>query len=424
MREGLAALAALAEFTRALARASSWRFALRNVARQPRRSAVVLAAVAIGLGGLVLAMALNFGMVFQMVETVIRTELGDLQVHASAWDASAPLEARLPLASTLAALRADAAALRGVAPRLRGEALVFSPRASVGVRVIGVDPAREPEVSTLASLLTDGAWWGAESRRVLIGEGLARRLQARRGDKLVLSVQDAHGELTGGAFRVGGLLRAPSRELDEAVVLVRLDEAQQLFGVGAEISEVALAAAPGADLEGLKRQLGATLGDTARVETWRELQPLLVMMIELFDQLGWIVYAAIFVAMAFGIANVLLMSVFERTREIGMLLAIGMPPARMVAIVLAEALFLVATGVTLGFALGFGAVWALRGGIDLSFWAEGMRAFGMPTRLVPVARGGDVFVPSAVALVTALVASAWPALRAVRTRPADAVRHV
>jgi ABC-type lipoprotein release transport system permease subunit len=413
--------AALGALVDALARPSTWRLALRNVARQKRRSAVVLAAVSIGLGGLVLAMALNFGMVFQMAETVIRTELGDLQVHAAAWDESAPLDARLPLADTLLALRGGA--LRGAAPRLRGEALVFSPRASVGVRVVGVHPVLEREVSTLASLLVDGAWWDGAPRRVLIGEGLARRLQAKRGDKLVLSVQDVRGELTGEAFRVGGVLRAPSRELDEAVVWARLEDAQPLYGVGEEVSEVALAAPPGADLDALKADLAARLGAGARVETWRELEPLLVAIIEMFDQIGWIVYAAIFVAMAFGIANVLLMSVFERTREIGVLLAIGMPPARMVAIVLAEALVLVVTGVALGFALGLGAVWLLRGGIDLSLWAEGLRAFGIPTRLVPVARSGDVWAPSIVAVVTALAASFWPALRVVRTRPAEAVRR-
>ncbi len=244
------------------------------------------------------------------------------------------------------------------------------------------------------------------------------------GDKLVLSVQDARSELTGEAFRVGGLLHPPTRDLDEGVVLVRLDEAQELFAVPGEVSEIALAAPPGADLDAIERTLAAALGPGARVETWRELQPMLVAMIGLFDQLGWILYVAIFVAMAFGIANVMLMSVFERTREIGILLAIGMPPARMVAIVVAEGIALVMIGAALGVALGFGSCFLLRDGIDLSRWSEGLRAFGMPTRLVPVLRGGDVIAPFWVAAVTAVAASSWPALRAVRTRPAEAVRRI
>lgn len=414
---------ALAEFARALLGASTWRLALRGLGRQPRRSALVIAAVAIGLAGLVFAMALQFGLVLQMAETVVRTEIGDLQAHARDWRESAPLERRLPLAPALAALR-TLPGLSGVAPRLRGEALALSPRASVGVRVLGVDAAREPEVSTLAQLVVGGDWFGPAPRRVVIGEGLARRLRVGLGDKLVLSVQDARGDLTGEAFRVGGLLRPPTRALDESVVLVRLDDGQRLFGVPGEISELAFAARDKGALDETKLAIASVLGPAARVETWRELQPLLVAMIAMFDQVGWVVYAAIFVAMAFGIANALLMSVFERTREIGVLSALGMPPARMVAIVVAEAFVMVGLGVAAGFALGFGGVWLVRDGIDLSAFSEGLRAFGVPTRLVPVVRSGDVWAPVWVATATALLASLWPALRAVRTRPAEALRRI
>lgn len=413
---------ALAEFARALLGASTWRLALRGLGRQPRRSALVIAAVAIGLAGLVFAMALQFGLVLQMAETVVRTEIGDLQAHARDWRESAPLERRLPLTPALEALRA-LPVLSGVAPRLRGEALALSPRASVGVRVLGVDAEREPEVSTLAQLVVAGDWFLAP-RRVVIGEGLARRLRVGLGDKLVLSVQDARGDLTGEAFRVGGLLRPPTRALDESVALVRLDEAQRLFGVLGEISELAFAARDKAALGEAKAAIASALGPAARVETWRELQPLLVAMIAMFDQVGWVVYATIFVAMAFGIANALLMSVFERTREIGVLCALGMPPARMVAIVVAEAFVMVGLGVAAGFALGFGGVWLVRDGIDLSAFSEGLRAFGVPTRLVPVVRSGDVWAPVWVATATALLASLWPALRAVRTRPAEALRRI
>jgi ABC-type lipoprotein release transport system permease subunit len=411
-----------AEFARTLVRPSTWRLALRGLGRQPRRSGVVLAAVAIGLGALVLAMALQYGLIEQMVETAIRTEIGDLQAHAREWNEAAPLERRLPEAQSLAAL-ADQPTLLGVAPRVRGEGLAQSPRASVGVRVLGADSLREPSVSTLASFVREGAWLGAEARRVVIGAGLARRLGVAVGGKLVLSVQDARGDLTGEAFRVGGIVNAPSRELDESVVVVRIDEAQRLYAMPGEISELALRARDAERLDLASAAATRALGEGARVETWRELEPMLVAMLGLFDQMGWIVYAAIFVAMAFGIANVLLMSVFERTREIGVMLAIGMQPARMVAIVTAESVVLVITGVALGLALGFGAIWLLRDGIDLSAWSEGLREFGVPTLLKPVPRAGDVWAPLWVAGVTALIAGFWPALRAVRIRPAEALRR-
>jgi len=257
----------------------------------------------------------------------------------------------------------------------------------------------------------------------VIGSGLARRLGVEVGGKVVLSVQDARGDLTGESFRVGGIVNAPSRELDESVVVVRIDEAQRLYAIPGEISEVALRARDGEQLAAASAVAKRALGESARVETWRELEPMLVALLGLFDQMGWVIYAAIFVAMAFGIANVLLMSVFERTREIGVMLAIGMLPARMVAIVTAESVVLVVTGVALGLALGFGAIWLLRDGIDLAAWSEGMREFGVPTLLKPVARAGDVWAPLWVAGITALIAGFWPALRAVRIRPAEALRR-
>jgi ABC-type lipoprotein release transport system permease subunit len=161
-----------------------------------------------------------------------------------------------------------------------------------------------------------------------------------------------------------------------------------------------------------------------QVKSWEQMNELVVAFEGFANTYMSLLYMIILAITATVIVNTLIMSVFERTREIGMLMAIGMPPARMVAIVVAEALVLVALGVGLGFALGFGAIASLRGGLDLSAFSEGLRLFGVPTRLVPLARAGDVWAPLGVALVTAVLASLWPALRAVRTRPAEALRRV
>ena len=147
-------------------------------------------------------------------------------------------------------------------------------------------------------------------------------------------------------------------------------------------------------------------------------------MVAVFDQTAWAMYAAVFVAMAFGIANVLLMSVFERTHEIGILRSLGMRPGRLVALIVLESMLLTGIGLALGLLAAAGGVRLLADGIDLSRFAEGMAFMGVGTRIVPVIRAHDVEIPLAVAGVTAFLSSLWPALRAARLQPAQAMRYV
>ncbi|MCG8588523.1 MAG: ABC transporter permease [Proteobacteria bacterium] len=404
---------------------SVWRLSWRNAWRNLRRTGVVVTAVAVGIAGCVLTMALNFGFVAQMVDTAISTELGDLQIHATGYTDDPALERVIPLGTeAVAALLASEPDVAGFAPRVLAQGLVNSPRASVGVRVIGVDPAREPGVTQIRDLRTRGEWLPAAGRRVFVGEALARRLQVDVGDKVVLSAQDRAGDLTGQAYRVAGLFRSASRGLDQGTLFLPLSEGQSLLGLGDGVNEVLISARDRERLPRLRDALAQSLGDPVDVQTWQEAQPLLVYMIESFDAQAWIVYAAVFVAMAFGIANVLLMAVHERTREIGMLRAVGMSRRRVVGLVVGESLVVTFGGLLVGFGLALLCVWSLRAGIDLSAFAEGLNAYGIGTRLVPVLRPSDVWIPLVVGAVASFLASLWPAWRAARLDPADALRRL
>lgn len=402
-----------------------WRLAFRNVFRNLRRTGIVTAAIAVGVGGTLLTMALNFGLMVQMVDTAIGTDLGHVQVHGAGFDRDPGLDVRMGAASRVGReVIGEAPGVRAWSPRIRSEALVFSPRASAGVTLIAVDPQREAEVSTIAASLTAGQYLGETKRRVLLGEKLARRLGVAVGDKLVVSAQDTSGDMTGEAFRVGGLFRTASTAVDEGVIYLSLPEASAMLGLDDEISEFALLASDRTVADSLRDALVAELGDGFEVRTWGELQPLLVYMIEMFESMGWVIYAVVFVAMTFGIANVLLMSVHERIREIGIVMAIGMRPSRVVAMVLAEGALLSALGLAFGLLATAGLLWVFRDGIDLSVWEAGLSAYGIGNRIVPVVRPADLIAPVVTAILTAFVASLWPALRAARISPADAVRHV
>jgi len=397
--------------------------AWRNIWRNPRRTAVVLTAISVGIAGCVVAMAINLGMVAGMVDTAIRGGLAHLQIHDAGWDENPELEIRLMDGGAAVARALDSIPeVEFWAPRLRAEGLAASARASVGVAIAGVDPVREAGVSIAADSISSGVWLG-EKRRVVLGHKLARRLDAEVGSKIVLSVQDLKGELTGQAFRIAGLIRAGSRELDDGVVFMRLEDAQNLVGLGHAISEIAVVTSDRTQVGEIRRKLEATLGDGPEVRTWEQLEPLLVYMVDSFDSMAWIIYAAVFIAMAFGIANVLLMAVFERTREIGMMRAIGMSRARVVGMVVLESGFVTLLGLMLGVLLAFFGLWMIGDGIDISRWAGEIDAYGIETVLRPTLRPRDLVTPLVVGSITAILSSLWPAIRAGRAKPADALRQ-
>jgi ABC-type lipoprotein release transport system permease subunit len=399
------------------------RLALRNAWRNPRRMGVIVSAVAVGVAGCMLSMALNYGMVVQMVETAIATELGHLQIHAEGFDADPELGVRLRDGGRAALRALDG--LEGVeasSRRVIGHGLVSSARASVGVRLVGIEPEREARVSVLAESITQGGGLDGTPRRVLIGEALARRLQADVGSKLVISAQDLGGDLVGEGVRVAGLFRTASSELDRSTVYLDLRESQKLLGLDGAVSEVVAIADAREHVAPLRDALRARLPGV-EVRSWREMRPVLVYLIDSFDSMAWWVYVAVFVAMAFGIANVLMMAVYERMREIGILLSVGMSRGRLVSMIVLEAAVVTLFGLVVGLGIALAAVALLQDGIDLSRFAEGLTAYGIGTRIVPVLRSSDFAVPTLVALLTAVLAAAWPAWRAASFRPAEAVRQ-
>ena len=296
-----------------------------------------------------------------------------------------------------------------------------SPSASVGIRVIGIDPVLERDVSDVADSMVAGDYL-ARPRTAVLGRGLVRRLGVEVGDKIVLSVQDLNGDMTGEALRVGGIFQSPLAALDRSTLFLAQKEADHLFGLGGGISEIVVVAHSRDQTGELQERLSTALPGR-EIRRWDELQPLLASILSVMDQMAWALYVTIFIAMAFGIANVLLMAIFERIREIGILLAVGLSRSRLVAMVIAESLFVTFLGLIIGFGLAGLFLFLLSDGIDLSAWAEGMNAYGMGTRIVPVLGLEDFTIPTGVALLTALLASAWPAIRAARLRPAEAVRH-
>ena len=405
------------------------RIAWRNLGRGWRRSALVLSSVALGLAATVVMLAWVQGLSRQMIETPVRIALGHIAIHAQGYykdpDVATNLDVHedrlLELGSSANEGRASA--------RLRAEGLVQTARKTVRANVIGVEPANEARVSSVPGSLVEGSFLeqpatGRGLPGVVIGAEMAEQLKVQLGDKVVLRVA---GEAGLGAFRVAGIFNTGSVGFDRTGVYIRLDRARTLTGV-AGATEISLFLTQPKRLpqvlESLRGAVEADFGPGVfEVLSWAERETRLAYMIELAGQMSWTLYVIVYVATAFGIANAVLMSVFERIREFGLLRSMGLRGSRVVVMVLLEALFLTGLGSLIGVSIAFGvASWLGCVGIDLSAWSEGMAAMGTGSEIYPRVSVSELWTPIWLGVVTALLSGLWPAQKAARIRPAEAMR--
>jgi ABC-type lipoprotein release transport system permease subunit len=407
--------------------------AWRNLWRGWRRSAVVLVAITVGLAACLLLVGWSHGMIGQMVENAVSTRLGHLALHATGYRKNPDPQRNLPDGGRPFAALLEEFPGAHASPRIVGDGLLQSARQSARVVLTGIEPEREARVSIVDEALVAGTLPERKAGGVralpgiAIGVAMAERLRVNVGDKVVVH---APGEVGLAAFRVSGLFRTASSEFDKSVAYLRLDEAQRLLDQPDRVTEVAVRLDDPERVLELQAFARAELarrwpGRLFEVLTWREREPRLAAMLDLMADMSWIIYGMVFVGMAFGIANALLMAVYERIREFGVLRSLGLPASRLLALVLLESLLLTLSGVALGMAVGVALVlWLGSVGIDLSSLAEGLEAYGIGTTVHLELRWGDLGSPILIALVTALVAALWPAWKAVRLRPAEALRHV
>lgn len=407
-------------------RASTTRIAWRSLWRNGRRTALALAAI-----GLSTALVLTFNGVLRaygdwMVATITGPMLGDVQVHAPHWRKDRGLERTLRNASaTVAALRRDpeVAAASG---RIFAPVLVALGDEGFAAVVIGVDA--DVEAHPMGLLASAPAH--PSGRGVLVGRKLADVMGVRAGDQLALVGQGVDGSFANDLYVVTALIETPVDMVNRQALVMELGETQRLFAMTDEVHEIVIRARDSDHGTALARRLAALPAFAgAEVLDWRALAPELVSLVELVDVAWVFVLVLVFVAAAAGIANTMLISTFERTRELGMLLALGARPLRIVGMVVVEALALGVVGVAIGSAIGVGIVATFhRVGFDLAQLTGGgpdqisFAGMSWSLRLYPSLAVVDLVRTFVAVVVTALVASAWPAIRAARLQPVTALR--
>lgn len=407
-------------------RAPTPRIAWRNLWRNRRRTGLALAAI-----GLSTALVLLFNGVLRaysgwMVATITGPLLGDVQAHAAGWRKDRAIDHTLPhAAATMTALRRDPA-VASATGRLYGPVLVALGEEGFAAVVIGLEPAGEAgAMGLLARAQTRPA-----EHRISIGRRLAGAMGVHAGDELALVGQAVDGSLANDLYTVAELIDTPVDLVNRQGLVIELGEAQRLFGMTDEVHEIVVHgrdATQAADLAHRLAALPELRG--AEVRDWRALAPELVGLVQLIDMTWIFVLALVFVAAAAGVANTMLISTFERTRELGMVLALGARPRRIVSLVVLEALALGVVGAALGVALGGGVVAiAHHHGLDLAQLTGGgpsqisFAGMSWSLTLYPTLGAIDIVRTVGAVIITSLAASAWPAMRAARLQPVEALR--
>jgi len=329
------------------------RLAWRNLWRNKRRSLIVLASVAIGVIAAVLMDTLSRGMAYQMLHNQVGTHVSHIQIHRKGFRDNPTIQSTVPRKDSVDQVLQETPGIAFSSRRVLTYGLVSSATNSSGISIIGIDPQHERSITTIEASIVKGTYLSRSNNEAVIGESLAERLDVGLGDRIVTMASAVDGHVGSDVFRIVGLFKTVSSEFDKASMYVSRANAQSMLSLVDQVSEYALILT---DIEGLSEvqlAIQSRLGPEYEVLTYAEILPILVTQIDMFEQSMTIFYVIVGVALIFGIINVMLMSVFERIHELGVLKAIGMKDGKLLTMVLLEAFFLGIIGTVVGFCLGY-----------------------------------------------------------------------
>jgi len=400
--------------------------AWRNLWRHKRRSLITATAMAVAVALCMSLIAFTDGMYNKMAEIMVDQQLGHVQVHHPDYPATRQQLDTVPRAAdVLAAIDASDRVI-GATGRLNGMALLGSDKTSTGVQLQGIDPARELPLTHVDERVTEGRYLGAvAAKEIVIGTGLAAELEVGVGDEVVAFTQASDGSLGNDLYTVVGLSSTGNAAMDKGGAWLHLGDLQELLVLPDQIHGIMVLTEDADDLDSFANGLRKELPKELQVQTWREASPQTAEMMGMQSFASLFMLGIVFAVASFGVLNTMMMSVFERTRELGVLKAIGLRPSQMVSMVLWESAFLSMLAGSIGLAIGgLLDVLVVYVGFDMSSGGEGFEMMGV--RFDPIIYGDvtpfSVYAPISALILVSIGSSLWPAWRAARLQPVEAIR--
>ena len=407
------------------------KIAWRNILRNKRRSLILIVSILVGVFALVLARAFVRGFMEQMLTNQIGTDVGYIQIHKTGYQADPSIDNSMSSPNLIRGILKGDSTMIKYSERLRTYGLVSSAYNSAGVAIVGIVPNEEIKVTTMSQCIVEGQYLNVEPNQIIISATLAEKLKVGVGDKVVIMASQLDGSVASEGCRISGIYRTSNSGFDQSHVYVPIESLRQMLSVGDMVSEFVINPIYPAQMptlqNGLRRDIRPISGsqDKFEIMTYEEMLPLFVMQLGFYDQIFYVIYGIIAIALIFGIIDVMLMAVLERTHEFGVAMAVGMSTRKIFRMILIEAFLLGIVGTIVGLVIAYFICLNLsHNGWDLSVFSESLRSWGSGSKIFPVLRTAD-FIKALLIIPLVTVAGAiYPALKAVRLHPVEAIRSL
>jgi putative ABC transport system permease protein len=396
----------------------------RNVWRNHRRSLIIITAVALGLWAGIFAAGLAGGMVAQRFSMAIERQISHFQIHDPQYLDYDEVKFVIKEADVLLSrLKADPD-VKAFSSRTLVMGMVASSSLTAGVQILGIDAAQEAATTRFDEFLVEGNYFDSEARNpVVIGMKLAEKMKVGVGSRVVLTFPDVEGEIVRASFRIGGIYQTMHTMLDEMKLYVRQTDLQNLVGQPGAVNEIAVLLNSTEHLFSTVEALQIEFPDV-KVRSYAEVSPEVNYMQEMAGVSFLFIIVIILMGLAFGLVNTMLMTVYERTREFGMLMAVGMNKKKVFWMVMLETSFLTFTGAFLGMLVGIVTI-AITSKTGVNLIAVGgdtLSSFGYDAIVFPHLDASFFLNVTLLVLATAIFAAIYPALKALKLIPAEAIR--
>lgn len=371
-------------------------------------------------------MGIMEGMNTQRIRNFLKTQVSHIQVHNPDFVQEQDVQKYLAGSEDYLQQIRNYPEVEGAAERVVVNGMASSPTNSSGVDIKGIKPKAEKQVTNIHQNLKDERYFDEKTRNpVVMGKKLAEQLGVEQGSKVVLNFQNLEGDITAGSFTIAGLFETSNAQFDKTTIFIPIEKARALLEKPNIAHEIAIFLKDREAVDKFLPQLNKNLPEGYLAQSWRDIQPSLAYINDFSTQMLYFIMLIILLGLAFGIINTMLMAVMERTRELGMLMAVGMSKAKVFRMVIIETTFLALQGAVFGLLIGWLTIQYLGTyGINLANLSEGLSSFGYSEKVYPMLANFHYPVIAGLVFLTAILSAIYPAIKALKLKPAEAIRAI